>query len=216
MKRWITIISCLLCLSCILALCSCSCGKNDNDDGNVTPTGTNAELDALHNNLANAGASRATAKVTYTFVGDTEDDNSDLKATIVINDESLGEEDSLDMPYFVPVTAAGGKVTLSPSKTASVRAAGEAGSKLKAVDFAKFSFDRGNFKNGEYSYANNIVFKATVTNADAFFGTALELPPAGVEVTITLRPSGQPKDMKVAYTTESGNAVSIQVTYGYN
>ena len=46
MKRWITIISCLLCLSCILALCSCSCKRDHNDDGNVTPTGTNAELDA--------------------------------------------------------------------------------------------------------------------------------------------------------------------------
>ena len=33
--------------------------------------------------------------------------------------------------------------------------------------------------------------------------------------TITLRPNGQPKDMKVAYTTKSGNAVSIQVSYGY-
>lgn len=213
MKRWIAIISCLLCLACALALCSCSCGR---DDGNKRPTGTNAELDELHNNLSNAGASRATAKVFYTLSGeDAEDDDSELKTTIVVNDESLEGEDSLQLPYFVPATSAGGKVTLSPSKTQSVVAAGEAGSKLKAVDFAKFSFDMGNFKNGEYSYAN-YVFKATVTDADAFFGVALELPPTEVEVTITLCPNGQPKDMKVAYTTESGNAVSIQVSYGYN
>lgn len=215
MKRWIAIIASLLCLSCVLAFCSCSCAGHDNPGGDTHPTGMNEELEALHNNLANAGASRAAAKVTYTLAGDPEDDDGELKATIVVNDETLEEQDSLELPYFVPATSAGGKVTLSPSKTAVVKAAREAGSDLKAVDFAKISLDRGNFKNGEYSY-ENYVFKATVTNPDAFFGISLELPPSEVEVTITLRPNGQPKDMKVAYTAESGGTVTIQVTYGYN
>ena len=63
MKRWLSIITCFVCLVCILALCSCDCGGKK---GN-RKTGMNEELQSISDNLSNAGANRATAKVTYTY-----------------------------------------------------------------------------------------------------------------------------------------------------
>lgn len=215
MKRWITIISCLLCLACALALCACDCGTTKGPS-NKQPTGMNEQLQKLSDDLSAAGANRATAKVTYVVAGAEEDDeDSELKISIVVYDDSLGEDDTLQLPYFTPVTSNGGNVEMGSTRTDEIKVAGSVGASLTAVSFEKFSFDMGNFKDGEYSYENH-KFQATVTDVEAFFGVSLEMPPAEAVVIITMRSTGQPKDMKITYNTESGNQVVIQMTYSFS
>ena len=79
MKRWLSIITCFVCLVCILALCSCDCGGKK---GN-RKTGMNAVLQSISDNLSNAGANRATAKVTYTIAGAAEGD-ADTNESVTI------------------------------------------------------------------------------------------------------------------------------------
>lgn len=307
MKRWIAILCCLLCLSCVLTLCACNCGgvvdnggnkNNDNQTGDDTginlstvsfgdatvtydgseqvlrisgtlPEGVTVRyeywneannekvsdsgvknaatytvraifskagcadrtltakltvkegsdggddvLKKLAENLTYANASRASAKATYTIVGATEDDNGSLGISLTIYDDSLGEDDILKMPYYVPVTSSNGQVNMG-NKTAEIKLEGAVSGNIAATDIRKLSLDKSNFKGGKYTW-ENYVFKTTVTNAQAFFGVTLEAAPAEAEVTITMRPNGQPVKMEVAYNTASGNQVRITVNYSYN
>lgn len=212
MKRWLSIITCFVCLVCILALCSCDCGGKDNN----RKTGMNEELQTISDNLSNAGANRATAKVTYTILGtaDSDADASESTTSIVIYDDNQGEDDTVQLPYYVPVTTAGGQVNLAPVTMDEIKTAGNAGSDISETGFSKFSFDRGNYENGEYTY-QNYVFEAVVTDPEAFFGTELPMVPDEVNVRIAMRPNGLPKDMTVTYLTASGNQVKVVVTYSF-
>ena len=212
MKRWLSIITCFVCLVCILALCSCDCGGKK---GN-RKTGMNAELQSISDNLSNAGANRATAKVTYTIAGAAEGDadTNESVTNIVVYDDNQEEDDTVQLPYYVPVTISGGQVNLPSATMDEIKTAGNAGSGISETGFDKFSFDMGNYENGEYTY-QNYVFEAVVTDPEAFFGTELPMIPDSVNVRIAMRPSGLPKDMTVTYTTASGNRVNIVVTYSF-
>ncbi len=213
MKKWLSIVACFVCLVCILAFCSCDCGGNKD---NNRKTGMNEELQTISDNLSNAGVNRASAKVTYTIVGAAEGDAdaSESVSSIVIYDDNQDEDDTVQLPYYVPVTTSGGQVNLAPATRDEIKTAGNAGSGISETGFDKFSFDMGNYENGEYTY-ENYVFEAVVIDPEAFFGTDLPMIPDSVNVRIAMRPNGLPKDMTVTYTTATGNRVNIVVTYSF-